>query len=305
MTGWIMVRRRGEEFVVARPSIWNATLGAEVRFRDAGGVRTRCLEAGTGGDVLFLLHGTGGHVETYAHNVVALGDDFRVVAVDMIGHGFTDKPDVPYVIPDYTAHLRDLMDSMGIDRAHFLGESLGGWVAQYLEGESPERVGKVVNCTGGVFRWPEGESELEAEQRRMMVDRSRALADLTWQNVQRRLQFLFFDPADATDELVDVRYAIYSQPRTRAVLPILHHMVPYDDPDRARYSLTEDRLAGAAHPVLYLWGDHNPGSSVESAERAAAMTPGSKLYVVTSTAHWPQWEKPDEFNRVVRDFLLA
>ena len=288
-----------------RSSIWTATLGAEVRYRDAAGVRTRCLEAGTSGELLLLLHGTGGHLETYAHNLVELARDFRVVAVDMIGHGFTGKPDIGYVIPDYTRHLRDLMDALGVEKAYVVGESLGGWVAQYMANETPERVLKVGNVTGGVFRWPEGESPSEASQRRMMMDRSRALTELTRDNVEKRLQFLFYNPVDVTEELIDIRFHIYSQPRMREVLPIVHHMIPFEDADRERYSLTVERLQTMPRPVLYLWGDHNPGSSVQSAQRAAAMTPDSEIYVMKDTAHWPQWEHPAEFNEVLREFLLS
>src|SRR3712207_7640039 len=53
---------------------------------------------------------------------------FRVLSVDMIGHGLTDKPEGDYQAPDYAKHIVDLMDAAGIDRAHLAGESLGGWV---------------------------------------------------------------------------------------------------------------------------------------------------------------------------------
>jgi pimeloyl-ACP methyl ester carboxylesterase len=292
--------------VTNRPTIWNALLGAEVRYHDVKGVRTRTLEAGSkdNKNVLFLLHGTGGHVEAYTHNMHPLGKDFRVIAVDMIGHGYTDKPDIEYVIPQYTQHLRDLMDVLGVGKASFLGESLGGWVAQYLGWETPERVNKIINCTGGVFRWPEGESEKEAAQRRYMVERSQALKEMTLENVTKRMQLLFHDPDDATPELIETRFRIYSRPEMAAVVVKLHHMLPYASPDRAKYSLTPELLQSMKVPVFYLWGEFNPGSSPESALRAAEMTPGSDVYIMKNVAHWPQWESSEEFNRQVRDYML-
>ena len=285
-------------------SIWTETLGCEVRYRDAGGVRTRTLEAGEG-PVLFLLHGTGGHVEAFARNMTALAEHFHVVAVDMLGHGLTAKPDVEYLISDYTGHLRDLMDSMGVTRAHWLGESLGGWVTSWMAIESPERVDRMINCTGGVFRWPDGEDPQEEAERKNMVAKSQSLKELTRDNVRARLELLFHDPSHCTEELVDIRLDLYSRPEMRAVTAKLHHMLPYDSPHRIELSLTEDRLRAIPVPTLYLWGEYNPGSSVKSAARAADLTPGAELVVLDDTGHWPQWEDPDGFNRAVIDFLLA
>jgi len=284
-------------------SLWNAMLGAEVVYRDAAGIRTRCLEAGAG-PVLFLLHGTGGHLECWAHNVRELSRHFRVVAPDFVGHGLSDKPtDLAYVVSDYTAHLRALMDSMAVERAHFAGISLGAWVASWLALESPERVDRIVNCTGGVFRWPEGQEQAEAHERRAMVRTNNALSTVTRESVRRRLHSLFHDPAMCTEELVELRLELYSLPGVPELLPALHNMIPYDSDARRRFALTQERLARIQAPVLYLWGEFNPGGSVRSAQLAADVTPDGELHVIPGAGHWPQWERPDEFDRHTVDHL--
>ena len=286
-----------------RPSLWNALLGAEVTHHDAGGVRTRCLELGDG-PTLYLLHGTGGHAEAWAHNLVALSSRFRVVAPDFVGHGLSDKPtDLDYVITDYTQHLRDLMAAMGVTKAHFVGLSLGAWVASWLALESPELVDRVVNCTGGVFRWPEGQAEHESRERVALARANDDLAEVSVDSVRGRLHTLFHDPSLCTEELVDLRLALYSRPDAREVLDRLHHMIPYDSPARVRFALTEERLRALSVPVLYLWGEFNPAGSVHSAQRAADVTPCAELEVIPGTGHWPQWERPEEFNRHVMHFL--
>lgn len=277
-------------------TLWNALLGTEVVYRDAGGIRTRCIEAGEG-PVLVLLHGTGGHAESWAHNLAELSRHFRVVAMDLVGHGLSDKPDhLDYVISDYTAHVRALMDSMGVGRAHFAGISLGAWVASWLALESPGRVNRIVNCTGGVFRWPEGQEQAEARERQAMVKTNDALSSVDRESVRRRLHSLFHDPSSCTEELVELRLELYSLPGVPELLPKLHNMIPYDSPARERFALTEERLAQIAAPVLYLWGEFNPGGSVRSAERAAKITPDAELSVIDGAGHWPQWERPEEFN---------
>jgi pimeloyl-ACP methyl ester carboxylesterase len=289
--------------VTDRPTIWNALLGAEVVYRDAGGIRTRCIELGSG-PTLYLLHGTGGHAEAWALNLVELSTRFHVVAFDFVGHGLSAKPqNLDYVITDYTHHVRALMAAMGVERAHFAGLSLGAWVASWLALETPEAVNRLVNCTGGVFRWPEGQQQRESSERIAMAKANDDLADLTAATVRRRLHSLFHDPSLCPEELVDLRLRLYSQPDARALLPRLHHMVPYDSPARARFALTEDRLRSLSVPVLYLWGEHNPGGSVSSAVRAAELTPQAELVVVDGAGHWPQWERPADFAEHVIKFL--
>ena len=74
-------------------SAWIHVLGLPFaqKYYMAGGVKTRCLEVGEG-EPLILLHGTGGHAETYIRNLAAHAPHFRTLAIDMVGHGFTDKP---------------------------------------------------------------------------------------------------------------------------------------------------------------------------------------------------------------------
>src|SRR5437588_8207286 len=106
-------------------------LGASIRYYDAAGVRSRALEAGSG-EAVILLHGLTGHADTWVRNVIPLSKHFRVLAIDMIGHGLTDKPQVSYAMPTFVRHVRDLMFAAGISRAHLVGQALGGWVAACL-----------------------------------------------------------------------------------------------------------------------------------------------------------------------------
>lgn len=105
----------------------------EQGYLDAGGIRTRYLRAGRrGAPVLVLLHGTGGHAEAYTRNLLAHGEHFDTWAIDMVGHGWSDKPLVPYEIDVYVEHLKDVLGALGCAKAHISGESLGGWVGAHF-----------------------------------------------------------------------------------------------------------------------------------------------------------------------------
>jgi 2-hydroxy-6-oxonona-2,4-dienedioate hydrolase len=140
-------------------SVWGDLwqTGAQLRYVDAGGIRTRVLEAGAPDNPpLIMVHGTGGHLEAYTRNLAALARDFRVVLYDMVGHGFTDKPDRPYTTDVLSDHLLALMDALQIDRAHLSGESLGGWVAAWTAAHHPERLRRLVlNTPGNITSKPE------------------------------------------------------------------------------------------------------------------------------------------------------
>src|ERR1700722_476855 len=109
------------------PSIWLDLLGAEVRYYDAAGVRTRSIEYGSG-ETVIMLHGVGGHAEAYARNVVPIGQHFNARSIDYYGHGLTDAGELPFDKNGYLKHLLDFMDAAGIQKAHLIGESLGGWI---------------------------------------------------------------------------------------------------------------------------------------------------------------------------------
>ena len=88
-------------------TIWNYLQGLDFqqRFYDAAGVRTRVIESGTSEKVLIFLHGTGGHAEAYLKNIASHSEHFRVMAIDMVGHGYTDAPDISYDMQCYVCLL--------------------------------------------------------------------------------------------------------------------------------------------------------------------------------------------------------
>lgn len=79
--------------------------------------------------MVILLHGTAGSLENFSANYAAYAEHFRVIGLDMLGCGWTDKPDYDYLINHYAEHVRSFMDALGIDKAAVVGVSLGAWLA--------------------------------------------------------------------------------------------------------------------------------------------------------------------------------
>ncbi len=280
-------------------SMWMSMLGTEYKigFVNAGGVRTRYLEAGRREKpALVFLHGSGGYLEAYLRNIKAHAEDFNVFAIDMVGHGYSDKPDHPYEPKHYVEHLRDFMDAMKLERAHISGESLGGWVAARMASTYPSRVGKIVLNTAAGFHF---DPERSARFRMLSINAAR---EPIHENIRKRLEWLMLDPSIVTEEMVEMRYRVYIQPDFAKAM---ENIVCLHTPEfRLPNLLTKEELSTIKAPTLVLWTSHDPGSTVEVGQALAAAIPDSRFVVMDQCGHWPQFEDAENFNRTQIDFLL-
>jgi len=287
-------------------SLWLDLFGAEFsqRFMDVKGIRTRVIEAGAGESLIFL-HGIGGHAEAYARNIAAHAKHFHVYSLDMIGHGLTDGPDIDYSLGTFAAHLGDFIDTIGAKQVLLSGESLGAMVATRYAVENPERVRKLVLNTGMIAP----RSEAGRRQMRDLRERSmRAATDMTTEAVRERLRWLMANPdKDITDELVETRYRIYVQLGRPEIMRKIGQtlMVQSEDPLRNAELTDAAIMRGLKCPTLVVWSRHNPGRSAEEAQVAAREIKNHQIVVLENSAHWPQWEEPDLFNKIHIEFLRS
>ena len=287
-------------------SLWLDLLGATVRYVETlsfGNIRI--VEAGAGKpEALFLMHGIGGHVEAYAKNVLALSADYHVVAFDFVGHGLSDKPlDIDYLPATYARQLGELMDALGIARAHISGESLGGWVAGTFAVLYPFRVKRLIlNTTGGIPIVSEkGRRDLQNLEE---LSRRNVGQVPTIETVRRRMQWLMHESnwPLLDDELVGSRLAIYLRSDFQQAAPKVLALLKSADSGAGAPVMIE--LGRLACDTLFLWTRFNPIHDLEAATAACAQVHGGQLYVMhADAAHWPQYEAPAEFNAVVHRFL--
>ncbi|MGI6245547.1 MAG: alpha/beta fold hydrolase [Pseudochelatococcus sp.] len=281
-------------------SIWNDLnqVSFSQGFIDAGGYRTRYLRAGDSSKpALVLLHGVTGHAEAYVRNLAAHGEHFDVWAIDLIGHGYSSKPAHPLEIPHYIDHVLKFLDAIGAERAHFSGESLGGWVSARFAQLHPEKVGRIVlNTMGGTMANPQ-------VMERIYTLSIEAANDPSWERVKARLEWLMADPTMVTDDLIRTRQAIFEQPDWKMACEM--NMALQNLDIRRRNMLSDDDLRAIAAPALVIWTTKDPSGPVDEGRRIASLIPGGRLAVIENAGHWPQYEQTDIFNRIHLDFLLA
>lgn len=285
-------------------SLWLDFMGAEIRYVETASYgKTRIAEAGKGNkETILFLHGVGGHCEAYAKNVVALSDEFHVIAYDYVGQGMSDKPLLDYTPLTLVDHLRELMDSLGIDKAHLSGESMGGWVSGLFTIEYPERVLRLnLNTAAGLpIITDKGREELQG-----LIDltsKATTQGPPTFESVKNRMKWLFHPnnhDTMITDELVNTRLTCYRQPGSKEVAPKVLGMIGMHDD----YLIPMEKII---KETLFLWTEDNPCHDVPCAKNSAAKIPGSLLYIMKKdAAHWPQYESPEEFNTVIRQFFRS
>ncbi len=280
-------------------SIWCDLQGVafEQGYVDAGGIRTRYLMTGAEhDDVLIFLHGFGGHAEAYVRNLEAHGQHFRTYSIDMVGHGYSSKPDVKYDIPVYTQHLSDFLDAIGVESAFISGESLGGWVAGQFAIAYPEKVRKLVlNTMGG--------ATMDLAVLKTVRESTVAAAETPKESMRPRLEWLMADPSRVHDDLVASRLAIYEREDT--LRAVKNGTILYEEETRRKRLMDDETCAKIQAPALVLWTTKDPTAKPEVGERIANAIPNGQYVLMNDCGHWPQFEDPATFNKLHIEYLLS
>ncbi|MDO0975632.1 alpha/beta fold hydrolase [Mycolicibacterium frederiksbergense] len=281
-------------------SVWSDLQGVSFSqgYLDARGVRTRYLHAGDpSAPALVLLHGSGGHAEAYVRNLEAHAEHFSTWSIDMLGHGYTDKPGHPLEVAHYVDHLLAVFDAIGADKVYLSGESLGGWVAARAASDHPERIERLVlNTAGG--------SQADPEVMKRIITLSMAAAENPdWDTVQARIKWLMADKSKGYDDIVASRQKVYQQP---GFVAAMSDIMALQDPEiRARNLLGPAEYGAITAPTLVLWTSDDPTADVSEGRRISEMIPGARFEVMPGCGHWPQYEDAKTFDRLHIDFLLG
>lgn len=272
-----------------------------IAYVDAGGIRTRYLTAGDeNAPPLIMLHGTASSFETFCANIEAHAKHFRVYAVDMIGNGFTDQPDQLYFAPVYVQHIKDVMAALGIERASFVGVSLGSFVAAKLALDSPALVDKIVMASpfGRTLPEPTGEPSKLDEMR---AARMKIANNPTFEDVKKLLIPLIEDEVDRIDDLAAIRQAIYLRPNSAKAMANIWDT--YEPTVFNKYALDEQALRAIEAETLVISCSDSADEFLVNSQLYADTIPHAHLVDIKNASHWPHWEQPAEFNPISIKFL--
>jgi pimeloyl-ACP methyl ester carboxylesterase len=263
----------------------------------ADGIRTHFLEAGSGPD-LVLLHGGeyGASAEiTWRENIEALANRFHVVAPDLLGWGETDKI---YSFSDPAGfrirHLQRFLETLGIREAFFVGNSAGGGLILRASVRSPAplQIEKMVTICGNAS-----------------VFKTNSQADLenyvpSIENMRKIVALLYHDPRWQTAENIRERYECSIIPGAWEALSAARLRSPAH---QARSTTEEfvNQLSRLTIPLLIMSCEHDPLNQPDWDVNFQKIIPGAKVHRFKHSAHEPQIEERDEFNRALTEFLLG
>ena len=274
----------------------------ELAYVDAGGVRTRYLAAGDkDAPPLIMIHGTAASFESSAANIGPYSKHFRVYAIDLIGQGFSDKPDKLYEVPVYVQHVKDFMAALGIKKASFMGISLGSFVAAKLSLDTPEMVDKIVMASPFGRTLPEPQAGAPTKLDELRAARLRIVENPSWDVVKTALVPLIASEEDRIDDMVAIRQAIYQQPGMVKAMANIFDV--YEATVFNRNALDEASLSAIQAECLIISCSDSVDEFLVNSKLYADTIPKAHLVDIKRSAHWPQWEQADEFNEISLRFL--
>ncbi|MFE3171604.1 alpha/beta fold hydrolase [Amycolatopsis sp. NPDC059090] len=252
------------------------------------------------GHPLVLLHGGGPGAtgwSNYAPNIEALSRNFRVIAPDMPGWGDSDGAD--FATLDHVEAATQLLDALGIEKAAFVGNSMGGHTSLRLAVERPERVSHLITMGPPIQMKPFlfGAGGGPTEGLKIMFE---TYSDATPEGMRRLVEIMVYDKARfATPELCQERSdSALARPEHLRAIAAAAPKAPIP------IWLDLAAVSGITAPSLLIHGRDDRVVSFESTLFLAANIPNSRAVLLNRCGHWAQLEHADEFNRLVTDFVL-
>ncbi|MEW6733199.1 MAG: alpha/beta fold hydrolase [Acidobacteriota bacterium] len=259
-----------------------------MRSVKVNGHRLCYLDVGQG-DPIVLLHGLGSSALSWLFVLPELGQRRRVIALDQIGHGRSEKPAIPYRISDFVDYLEAFLKQLSLSQVDLVGNSLGGWVAAHFAIKRPELVRRLaLVCSAGLLPSPELQARLQQIH----------FAPRTFAEMRAMLSACFYDKARFVNQRsVAISYLLRRlENNGDTVMRIL-------DSISNQHEWLDEQLYQVSARTLVLWGREDELLPVEFAKRFATAITNAQLEIFERCGHVPQLERARDFNHLLTEFL--
>jgi pimeloyl-ACP methyl ester carboxylesterase len=266
------------------------------KFIDVGGVRAHVREQGNpDGIPVVLIHGSMGSLQVWEGWARELGQQARLISVDLPGHGLTGAwPRDEYTVEAYADFIEVLVDTLNLDRFVLVGHSLGGAVAWSFAATRPNRVSQLVLVDAAGYPRDGGEAPLPTRLARLPVVGDIGIYFKPERLVRRSLEEMYADPAMVTPERIKRTAELQRFPGNReATLQRARSQEPLDPTPLKRLRV----------PTLILWGAQDRWVPIADAFRFQHDIKGAKLEIFEKLGHNPMEEDPKATAAAVAAFL--
>ncbi len=272
----------------------------EDRYIKVGNLNTRYWALGDKGTPVLLIHGLGASADIWMYNVEALARQHRVYVPDLVGFGRSDKPGPSFSPFDYTPFLDDFMNLLKIERVSLVGQSLGGGIALHYALQFPQKVNKLVLVDSAGL----GKEVIWTLRLMSLPWVGELFSYPNRKGVEIFFRLAVLNRALVTKDFVELYYDIFSRPGfQKFFLMILRQIV---DIRGAREEILDpimNNLYKIAQPVLIIWGEKDGVLPIQHGYLGKEKLPHAKLKIMEGCGHIPFFEKSDEFNELVLNFL--
>ena len=282
------------------PPWFDAIQRLPVKTVSVQGYQIAYLDSGDG-PVVILIHGLGGSLWQWEYQQGDLATKHRLITVDLLGAGFSDKPDIDYTPQAMLDFFRAFMDALGIQRASLIGNSMGAGIAIGMALTAPERVDRLVLIDGLPDRVRERTTS-------PLIQRAIDWPLPVWvlkvgnlftgrRTTRNILEEIVYDPLLLTPAVIDRSNRNRSSgDMIGPAISLTHNLSLWEE-------TFAKRLTEIPHSTLIIWGAEDRIFPPAAGRDLQAMIPHSTFALVLKAGHIPQWEQPQAVNAILLKFL--
>lgn len=267
------------------------------------GMQVAYVDEGKGDQTILFIHGLGSYLPAWKKNVEGLKGQYRCIAIDLPGYGKSSKGKYEGSMRFYARVVSDFIDALGLENITLAGHSMGGQIAIVAALAYPEKVDKLALIA------PAGFETFTPGQKQWFRDvmTAKGVKLTTVEQIKVNLAYNFYSlPKDAEFMITD-RINMRTAKDFDAYCYIIPQCVQgmVDDP-------VYEYLPQVTQPTLVIFGENdnlipnrylNPGATADVAKDGAGRIPKASLHLLPKTGHFVQYERPEEVNRLIREFL--
>lgn len=273
-------------------------------YADAGGTRTRYVNAGPkDAPVVVMIHGMGGTWENFIGNFAEFSKHFNTYAYDLMGHGYTDKPNQVYDANAYVGQLEGFLEAMNIEKVNLFGLSMGGWTSTLFTARHPEKVEKLLVMSAWGRPQPKPTEEQQAKLKEVLGQRLKSVENPTFEGIDKVFETLIADPKMRMQDLLAVRLRVYQQEN---MVQTMKNVFMGIGPEHYNQNLvTDEILKSISRPTMLMACVDNPDIFLDMAYEYKELIPDVEWVEILGASHWPQWETKEIVNEAAIKFFKS